>query len=161
MVSAGCVPPNGVASGKSPPAAVQADPLELMQLARLFARLIIVELGITEPAGVLAPGEDPVLILTRLLTVENAFVSPIRFVLLVPIDSAPGVPKVALINGASAKTEATVVTSLMLMNDAEERLEHGPRAAISAIALLVPEPAFPPVATMYTRSFAVWQADKL
>ena len=59
-------------------------------------------------------------------------------------------------NGASGHTEPTVVTSSILMNVEGLRLLQGPRAAISAIALLfVPgaRPGFPPVATIYVCAF--------
>ena len=72
-------------------------------------------------------------------------------------DAASPVPDpIALyefINGASAHTAATVVSSLMLRPVVLVRVQHGPIAPIKASApLFVPEamPGFPPVATRYT-----------
>jgi hypothetical protein len=113
-----------------------------MQVARIFARVLIFEIGITAVVGADVPGAVPVDISTILFTFANAFTSPRAFVELVPT-CAPG-PR----NGASAHTEATVVTSSILTKGIELMLPQGPRAAMRPIAeLLDPIPGSPPVAT--------------
>ena len=50
--------------------------------------------------------------------------------------------------GRQGEAAAMVVTSLIAMKVLEVSPEQGPSAAASAIALLAPLPALPPVATM-------------
>jgi len=150
MVSAASVFPGGVAAEKRLPQAVEAPPVELTHGARMSASVLILLSGtVPLPAGVLVSA-SPVAILTIFGTWAKAFDNPATLVPDVPIWIA------FVMNGRSAHTEATVVTSSMTMDGYVEIKElHVPNAAISASAeLLVPlaSPGFPPSARMYTWS---------
>jgi hypothetical protein len=99
--------------------------------------------GTVVPVGTFNPGAVPVVVFTYSDASVKALASVVASVLLDPM------LLYELINGASAHTAATVVSSFMLINVEGPRLPQGPSAAISArAALFVPElsPGFPPVA---------------
>jgi len=139
-VLAGSGPPGGLAAENS--ALHAREPDEFTQAAKIFASELIFATGIEAPVGGAAPGAAPVERSTRLLTFANAFNSPCALAALVPTCASRPM------NGASAQTEATVVTSLITIDGMELRASQGPRAAINAIAgLSDPVPGLPPVAT--------------
>lgn len=115
-----------------------------MHAAIMFAIVLIFVVGTDVPVGTPTPGEVPVDILANSLARLNAAANALAL----PVDDPSVVGE--LINGASAFTAATVVTSLIFRNGVFVRFLHVPRAAIRAsAALFVPaaRPGFPPVAT--------------
>jgi hypothetical protein len=72
-------------------------PFELMQKARISAKVFSSAAGTLAPEGRLAPGAKPEVVFTRLDAVTNAFANPVALVLLVP-RLAPGVPLFVAMN---------------------------------------------------------------
>ncbi len=143
IVSVGAVPPAGVAAANNE-VQVPVPPLVFTQAARTSASVFISFTGIVAPVGSVLPGIAPVAIVVSLLTAANAFANPVTLVELVPT------ALIDVMNGASAHTLATVVSSFTLMNVVGPKLPQGPNAAISARFAFVPDPLLPPVAVRYT-----------
>ena len=126
-VSVGVVPPLGVAAGKSCVQAFLAAPADpkgtLTHAARIFPRVFSFAVGMVAPAGSEVVLSCPYPMLTRVLTEAKAFANPTELPGLVPMFVGP------VMNGASAHTEATVVSSFIVMKDALLRLLQRPSAA--------------------------------
>src|SRR6185437_9157193 len=84
-------------------------PLELMHCSRMSASVLISAVGSVAPVGSVGPGVVPLVVVTISLIAANASASPAVFVELVPMWLA------LVINGASAQTVATVVSSFTLI----------------------------------------------
>jgi hypothetical protein len=99
--------------------------------------------GTVSPAGTFNPGAVPVVVFTYSDASVKALASVVASALPDPM------LLYELINGASAHTAATVVSSFIEINVEGPRFPQGPSAAISASAALFvpgPSPGFPPVA---------------
>ena len=126
---------------------VEFDPVELTQAASAFASELIVACG-TMPLPVEVAGATPVVVLTIVPVVAKAAARASVLGVLVAAEPSACTP---LMNAAIEYTEATVVTSLMatkVVAALASSLAQGPSAVIIAMAVLTPEPASPPVATI-------------
>src|SRR5580693_2517342 len=80
-------------------------PVVLTQLESMLARVSTLAMGKVAPAGSAGPGAAPLAMLATLVTAANASPRPTWLVAVEPMLVAP------VINGASAHTLATVVSS--------------------------------------------------
>ena len=124
-VFVGAAPPEVAAENS----AVQ-EPLPPVHDASASASVFNFVVGTTSVEGRPVPGDAPVVEFTSSLAVANALSRPVVFVQLAPTFPPPD------INGASAHTDAAVVTSLMTYELPEVRLPQGPTAVISQTAEL-------------------------
>jgi hypothetical protein len=107
-------------------------------------KVMISAVGTVMPGDTLRPGVVPVVELTNSEATVNAVASAEASVVDVP--TAEG----DVMNGASAETAATVVSSLMETNVPGVREEQGPTTAIiNRLGLFRPMPGSPPVAVRY------------
>ena len=115
-----------------------------MQAERISASVSTSATGRVAPDGRLGPVIDPVERLTAVETELKALARPTELVGLVPRLEYEDIKR------DNAHTDATVVNSLTEMNVDVLRFPHGPKAAITASAVLfVPtdRPGLPPWAT--------------
>lgn len=141
MVSVGAGLPEGVALLKSE---LQLVPSEFTQTVRASASVWSSMLDAYELEGSDEPGALPNEVLTYSAARLNAACNAVASDVPEPME------EYEVVKLFSAAREPTVVSSLMDMKVAEERLLHEPRAAMRAIDwLLVPgaRPGLPPVLT--------------
>jgi hypothetical protein len=115
-------------------------PLERVHEARALASVSSLPVATVSVDGIAAPGDVPVLALTRLFAVRNALSKPVTLVQL-----EPTLPPLDM-NEASAQTDAAVVTSLTVNELPALMAPQGPTAVMSQRDALAadPEPAWPP-----------------
>src|SRR5665213_400414 len=134
MVLDGGAAPVGVVKLKKFPHAVPSPttpPPELVQAAVRFPSVLIASVGTVSPVGTFSPGETPAAGFTISLASVNAASSAATS----PLPDPTAIYDV--INGASAFTAATVVSSFTTMNVAAFNDEHDPSAVIIARFALV------------------------
>src|SRR5271163_1994896 len=140
-VSVGGVPAAGVVRVNRRPQRLPSPalpPVEATQAARMLARVLSWAVGAVAALGSAEPGAAPVAVLASLLTEAKARAIPWRLEAGVPRSANP------VMKGASAKTLATVVTSLTVTKLLVVRFAQSPTPAISAALALAPAPALPP-----------------
>ena len=123
--------------------AQEPPPADPVQEARALASVFSLPVGTVSVEGIPDPGETPVVAFARLFAVRKALSSPVVLVQL-----APTLPPLD-INGASAQTEAAVVTSFRTKELPALMLPQGPSAVMSQREELAEEaePGWPPLET--------------